>query len=101
MAEHAEAYARFLVSLHTARVIVFCGRGWATIGLFFVTKNGKLRFIADAHRANAMFCRPPRAVLGSMESWARISVAWRDGSSVIGSALFFAQEDVRDACSDL
>ena len=73
LAEDAEAYARLLVRLHTARVIDFCGRGRVTIGLYFVPrKNGKLRFIADARRANALFRRPPRTVLGSMESWSRI-----------------------------
>ena len=39
LAEDAEAYARFLVRLHTARVIDFCGRGRVTIGLFFVSKK--------------------------------------------------------------
>ena len=78
-------------------MIDFCGRGRVTIGLFFVTrKNAKLRFIADACSANALFRRPPRTVLGSMESWARISLAGRDGSSVSASTLFVVQEDVRD-----
>ena len=31
LAEDAEAYARFLVRLHNARVIDFCGRGRVTI----------------------------------------------------------------------
>ena len=65
--------------------------------VFFVTKkNGKLRFIAVARRANVLFRRPPRTVVGSMRSWSRISLAGRDGSSASASTLFVAQEDVRD-----
>ena len=88
-----------LARLHTARVIDSCGRGRVTIGLTFVTKsNGKFRFIADARRANgranALFRRTPRALLGSMESWARISLAGRDGAQTSGSTLLVAQEDL-------
>ena len=39
LVEDAEAYARFLVRRHAARVIDFCGRGRVTIGLFFATKK--------------------------------------------------------------
>ena len=58
-------------------------------------KNGKFRFIADASRATALFRRPPRTVLGSMESWARISLAGRNGPSFSASTLFVAQQHVR------
>ena len=97
LSEDAPAYARYLARLHAAGVVDFCARGRVTIGLFFVTKkNGKLRFIADARRSNALFRRPPRTVLGSMESWGRITLSGRDRKTLSSSTLFVAQEDVRD-----
>ena len=87
-----ELYARFVVRLFVAKVIDFTTSGRVVVGLFFVSKkNGSLRFICDARRSNALFRRPPRTVLGSMESWARISLGARQEDS-----LYVAQEDVKD-----
>ena len=73
-------YARFVVRLCVAKVIDFTTTGRVVVGLFFVSKkNGSLRFICDARRSNALFRRPPRTVLGRMESWARISLGKKPG----------------------
>ena len=83
-------YARFVVRLFLAKVVDFTATGRVTVGLFFVSKENKsLRFICDARRSNALFRRPPRTVLGSMESWSRIHLE-------AGQNLYVAQEDVKD-----
>ncbi len=92
------AWASFVHQLYKANVIIFISDPRVQIGAFFVlTNNGKLRFIADARRANRLFRRPPKTILGSIESWSRLDLhSDLDGHELDDAELFVAQEDVKD-----